>query len=161
MGPNLPAPPTAAEKASYSDRDLAVIIRTSLASFGALLISQARFVFQSPVFAWTFLPFVLATIAYYVISLLVNAGTRGFDHAAHINMVASWPGTYPSLDVFLPVCGEPLAVLHNTWRHVLELVRAYPGVATAYVLDDSGDERSARWPGVSALRIWSAPIGGG
>ena len=69
-GLNLPAPPTDAEKASYSDRDLAVIIRTSLASFGALLISQARFVFQSPVFAWTFLPFVLATIAYYVISLL-------------------------------------------------------------------------------------------
>ena len=33
----------AERKASYSDRDLAVIIRTSLASFGALLISQARF----------------------------------------------------------------------------------------------------------------------
>ncbi len=89
-GLNLPAAPSDAEKASYSDRDLAVIIRTSLASFGALLISQARFVFQSPVFVWTFLPFVLATIGYYVISLLVNVGTRGFDHDAHCKLVASW-----------------------------------------------------------------------
>ena len=69
-GLNLPAAPSDAEKASYSDRDLAVIIRTSLASFGALLISQARFVFQNPIFAWTFLPFVLATIVYYIISLM-------------------------------------------------------------------------------------------
>ena len=50
---------------------------------------------------------------------------------------------YPSLDVFLPVCGEPLPVLHNTWVHVFELVRAYPGTSTAYVLDDGTDERSA------------------
>ena len=141
-GLKLPAPPTDAEKASYSDRDLAVIIRTSLASFGALLISQARFVFQSPVFAWTFLPFVLATIAYYVISLLVNAGTRGFDHDAHSTLVAAWrPAHYPTLDIFLPVCGEPLTVLYNTWEHVLELARAYPGLAIVYVLDDSGDEQ--------------------
>lgn len=141
-GLKLPAAPTDAEKASYSDRDLAVIIRTSLASFGALLISQARFVFQSPVFAWTFLPFVLATIAYYVISLLVNAGTRGFDQDAHSRLVASWrPARYPTLDIFLPVCGEPLTVLYNTWEHVLELARAYPGLAIVYVLDDSGDEQ--------------------
>ena len=36
------------EKTGYSDRNLALIIRTSLASFGALLISQARFVFLKP-----------------------------------------------------------------------------------------------------------------
>ena len=141
-GLNLPAPPSDAAKASYSDRDLAVIIRTSLISFGALLISQARFVLQSPVFTLTFLPFVLATIAYYVMTLLVNVGTRGFDQEAHGRLVASWrPERYPSLDIFLPVCGEPLTVLHNTWVHVLELVRAYPGVATPYVLDDGSDER--------------------
>ena len=141
-GLNVPVSPSDTEKASYSDRDLAVIIRTSLASFGALLISQARFVFQTPVFFWTFLPLVLATIAYYIISLLVNAGTRGFDADGHRRLVASWrPTRYPSLDIFLPVCGEPLTVLHNTWVHVTELARAYPGVATAYVLDDSGDER--------------------
>ena len=48
---------------------------------------------------------------------------------------------YPSLDMFLPVCGEPLSVLANTWAHVFELIRAYPGTSTAYVLDDGTDER--------------------
>jgi cellulose synthase/poly-beta-1,6-N-acetylglucosamine synthase-like glycosyltransferase len=141
-GLSLPAPPTDVEKVGYTDRNLAVIIRTSLASFGALLLSQARFVFLSTTFTWLFLPFIVFTVAYYVISLYVNLGTHGFDQLAHRNLVSSWrPSRYPSLDVFLPVCGEPTTVLANTWSHVSELIRAYPGVATAYVLDDGTDER--------------------
>ena len=141
-GLGVPAAPTDAEKIGYADRNLALIIRTSLASFGALLISQARFVFLNPLFTWLFLPLVVFTIAYYLISLCVNVRTRGFDLAAHHELVAWWhPSRYPSLDVFLPVCGEPLAVLANTWTYVAELIRAYPGTATAYVLDDGTDER--------------------
>ena len=49
-GLSLPAAPTDEEKTGYADRNLALIIRTSLASFGALLISQARFVFLNPAF---------------------------------------------------------------------------------------------------------------
>jgi cellulose synthase (UDP-forming) len=140
-GLGLPAAPTSCEKTDYADRNLALIIRTSLVSFGALLISQARFVFLNPIFTWVFLPFVSFTIAYYILSLFVNAGTRGFDQAAHRVLVAGWrPTRYPSLDVFLPVCGEPLSVLSNTWTHVSELILAYPGTAIAYVLDDGTDE---------------------
>jgi cellulose synthase (UDP-forming) len=137
-----PEAPTDSEKTGYADRNFALITSTSLASFGALLISQARFVFLSPALTWFFLPFVAFTIGYYFLSLYVNAGTRAFDVAAHRKLVASWsPSRYPSLDVFLPVCGEPLAVLHNTWVHVSELVQAYPGTSTAYVLDDGTDDR--------------------
>jgi cellulose synthase (UDP-forming) len=136
----LPAAPADDEKTGYTDRNLELIIRTSLASFGALLISQTRFMFLSPVFEWLFLPFMAFTIAYYLISLCVNAGTRGFDYEAHRRLVAArWPA--PSLDVFLPVCGEPLAVLRNTWVHVFKLTRAYPGTATTYVLDDSANDQ--------------------
>jgi cellulose synthase (UDP-forming) len=138
----LPAAPTDSEKAGYADRNLTLIIRTSLASFAALLISQVRFVFLSPALTWAFLPFVAFTIAYYIISLFVNARTREFDEAAHRGLVASWsPSRYPSLDIFLPVCGEPLAVLYNTWVHVAELIQTYPGTSIAYVLDDGTDER--------------------
>jgi cellulose synthase (UDP-forming) len=141
-GLSLPAAPSDDEKASYADRNLALIIRTSLASFGALLISQARFVFLTPAFTWAFLPFLSFTVCYYGISLWVNAGTRGFDQDAHSRLVAAWrPARYPSLDIFLPVCGEPLAVLRNTWMHVAELRRAYPGRATAYVLDDGIEDQ--------------------
>jgi cellulose synthase (UDP-forming) len=139
-GRHLPAPPTDAEKLSYCDRNLALITRGSLASFGALLISQFRFIFLSPVFAWSFLPFVSFTLAYYLISLCVNFGTRGFDEAAHDRLVASWkPAAHPSLDVLLPICGEPIEVLRNTWVHVFELARAYRGTTTVHVLDDGAD----------------------
>ena len=141
--PKLPVPPSDAEKDLYADRNLALIVRASLASFGALLISQARFVTQSPpLLALT--PLIAFTLAYYVISLFVNFGTKGFDMDAHHRRVRDWrPRSYPTLDVFLPVCGEPIEVLRNTWVHVFRLLRAYPGLATAYVLDD-GDSREAQ-----------------
>lgn len=137
----LPAAPNDTEKASYADRNSALIARASLASFGALLISQARFISQElPLL--TFAPLILFTVAYYIISLCVNVGTHGFDMTAHRRFIASWrPARYPTLDVFLPVCGEPLTVLHNTWVHVFELVHRYPGIATPYVLDDSASEQ--------------------
>jgi hypothetical protein len=96
-GLGLPAAPTDEETTRYVDRNLALIVRTSLASFGALLISQARFVFLSPVFTWSLLPFVAFTCAYYLLSLCVNVGTHGFDHEAHRSLVTAWwPGQYPS-----------------------------------------------------------------
>jgi cellulose synthase (UDP-forming) len=142
-GQQLPVPPSDTEKKLYADRNLALIIRTSLASFGALLISQARFVALRPALL-VLTPLIAFTLAYYVISLVVNVGTRGFDIEGHQRLTRGWrPQRHPSLDVFLPVCGEPLAVLHNTWVHVLELMRAYPGLTTVYVLDD-GDSAQAR-----------------
>ena len=50
--------------------------------------------------------------------------------------------SYPDIDIFLPICGESLDLLHNTWVHVFELVQAYMGKATAYVLDDGADPRA-------------------
>ena len=50
----------------------------------------------------------------------------------------SWrPDVYPSVDVFLPVCGEPVEVLRNTWKYVPAMSEHYPGTVTPYVLDDS------------------------
>ena len=141
--PLLPVPPGEAEKASYSDRNIALILRASLFSFGALLISQARFIITAPPLL-VFAPLLAFTVVYYVISLFVNAGTRGFDTAEHRALVNAWdPVPYPSLDIFLPVCGEPVEILHNTWRYVAELVRCYPGAATAYVLDDAESSQAA------------------
>lgn len=135
-GPKLPVPPSDAEKDLYADRNLALIVRTSLASFGALLISQARFVALSPPLL-VLSPLIAFTLAYYVISLCVNFGTHGFDIDAHHRLVREWrPARYPDLDVFLPVCGEPIEVLRNTWEHVQRLLGAYPGLSAAYVLDD-------------------------
>jgi cellulose synthase (UDP-forming) len=50
---------------------------------------------------------------------------------------------YPNVDVFLPVCGEPLDVLKNTWVHVARMTQYYQGVVTPYVLDDAADQAVA------------------
>lgn len=41
----------------------------------------------------------------------------------------------PSVDIFLPVCGEPLPVLGNTWKGVKEI--QYKGQVSVWVLDDA------------------------
>ena len=65
---------------------------------------------------------------------------RGFDLPAHQRRVSAWaPDIHPDVDIYLPVCGEPLAVLRNTWAGVSQLVQAYPGIARPYVLDDAAD----------------------
>jgi cellulose synthase (UDP-forming) len=140
---DLPRAPSETEKGSYADRNLALIKRASLASFGALLISQAKFVRMEPALL-AFAPLLMFTVAYYVISVAVNAGTRGFDIERHRRLVRRWrPARYPSVDVFLPICGEPLEVLRNTWSSVSEMAREYPGRMVVYVLDDGASEAAA------------------
>ena len=52
--------------------------------------------------------------------------------------MASYQEQGETVDVFLPSCGEPLAVLDNTFRYVSTLT--WSGPKTVYVLDDSARE---------------------
>jgi cellulose synthase (UDP-forming) len=133
----LPKPPDDQEKYTYIKRRLWVLTGCSFVSFGCLITSQFRLT-QSSRWLWLYVPLLAFTVLYYLTSLRVNSFTRDFDLAAHRQLVRSWrPRVYPTVDVFLPVCGEPIEVLHNTWTHVRRLVQRYPGFATVYVLDDS------------------------
>lgn len=141
----LPQPPDDREKYSYIKRYLWVLTCCSMVSFGCLALSQFRLA-QSTPWLWVYLPFLLFTILYYLVSLSVNAFSRSFDLRAHRRLRWSWrPPVYPTVDVLLPVCGEPLEVLHNTWTHVAKMAQYYPGVVTPYVLDDAGS------PAVAAM----------
>lgn len=142
--PDLPLPPSRREKAAYRDRRLGYLMAASLVSFTALTTSQVLFLRMSP---WLLLlvPLMAFTTIYYLISLCVNLGTPGFDLDRHRRLVESWaPVRHPPVDVFLPVCGEAIDVLRNTWQHVAEMGRHYPGPVHVYVLDDSATaEREA------------------
>ena len=50
---------------------------------------------------------------------------------------------YPNVDVFLPVCGEPLDVIKNTWAHVAAHDAVLPGRGHALCLGRSGDQAVA------------------
>ena len=64
------------------------------------------------------------------------------------------------MDVHLPVCGEPLEVLRNTWSAVAELMAGYKGVVRAYVLDDGDDPEAARLAAEFGFSYWVRPSPG-
>ncbi|MEY9965990.1 cellulose synthase (UDP-forming) [Streptacidiphilus sp. MAP12-16] len=139
----LPQPPNDVEKYSYTNRRLWILTCCSIISFSCLLVSQVALARSTP-WLWIYLPFLVFTVIYYLISLRVNGFTKDFDIKAHRALVRAWrPEEYPTVDVFLPVCGEPIEVLHNTWTHVARLRDRYPGLVVPYVLDDSASSELA------------------
>ena len=140
----LPEPPTDAERASYSWRSLPSL--AAALSVGTLCVIAAQLLFETrslgsvPVVAAIFGGYTLVSLTYQLLSLPVHHAGPGFDLAAHDTAVRSWrPARLPSVDILLPVCGEPADVLRNAWAGVLELIAAYPGEARGHVLDDGPD----------------------
>jgi cellulose synthase/poly-beta-1,6-N-acetylglucosamine synthase-like glycosyltransferase len=138
----LPHPPDDEEKYSYIQRNLPYLTTTILIGSGCLVISQVRFEAHDLALA----PFILFTALYAIcqaISLPVNFAGRGFDLEAHQLRVRTWhPPSYPEVDIYLPICGEPIELLHNTWAAVAGLIESYDGQARAHVLDDGPSDEA-------------------
>ena len=136
-GPVLPVPPRDDEKYRYVKRGAWILTLASVASFPLLLFSQTRLMLEYHWF-WFYVPFVIMGALFLALPMITDGLARGFDFGDHQRLVNDWrPETYPSVDVFLPVCGEPVDVVRNTWKYVAEMSRHYQGTVTAYVLDDS------------------------
>lgn len=93
---------------------------------------------------YVFYPFLFFTFIYYSISTFIQGFGRPFDHETHREIVRAWkPKVYPSVDIFLPICGEDLRILSNTWEGIQNLQKRYKGKVVPYVLDDC-DESDAK-----------------
>ena len=143
----IPYPPTDEERDSYVWRALVYLAVGISLSAGCLVAAQVllevRLVSVLPWAAPLFCVYTFIYIVYQAVSLPVNFTGKGFDRVAHDQRVRTWePVVWPSVDVFLPICGEPLGVLLNTWAGVTELVRCHPGRVDVWVLDD-GDSDEA------------------
>jgi cellulose synthase (UDP-forming) len=137
--PVLPVPPTDSEKYSYVRRHVWVLSLCAAISVPPLVYGQVRMVLNSPWF-YVYVPFALFGVFCFVLSVTADGLSPGFDLAEHKRLVAGWmPLWYPSVDVFLPVCGEPIEVLRNAWTNVALLRKHYKGQVTPYVLDDSAN----------------------
>jgi cellulose synthase (UDP-forming) len=140
----LPLPPSDEEKISYAGRSLPLLFSALAISASFVVLAQILFEVKNP----AALPFILYTAIfgiYQLISLPINFTGCSFDLAAHQALIRTWrPIRYPSVDIFLPICGEPIEVLRNTWEGVRQLIRTYPGSANAYVLDDGDSDEAAR-----------------
>lgn len=133
----LPQPPDDSEKYHYVRYYGWLLTLLTAANFPLLLFSQVRMLINHQWFL-VYSPFLLFAVAFLAIPLLTDGIGRRFDFAEHRRLIANWrPGRYPTVDVFLPVCGEPIDVLWNTWTCVQQMRQHYPGQATPYVLDDA------------------------
>jgi len=141
-GPELPSPPTDEEKASYAWRSLPFLTSAITVSALCTIVAQAWFEIRYPI-AIPFAIYTLAYLAYQALSIPINFTGKNFDLKAHELRVMNWmPLFYPDVDIFLPVCGEPIDVLRNTWEGVDQLRVAYPGRAFPWVLDDGWSDEA-------------------
>jgi Glycosyl transferase family group 2 len=135
-GPVLPEPPDERDKASYAWRPRPIPAIALSISALPIVIAQFWLEFSHPalaIFAWC----TTIYLAYQAVTIPMTLACRGFDAGAHSERVRRWqPARHPDVDICLPICGESLAVLRNTWAGVRELVDAYPGCAMPVVLDD-------------------------
>lgn len=126
-----------------------LVMTVSLVSFTCLIISQSKFLLLNPWLVAVYSLFLMFTIAYYLIAFVVNFGAKSFDVEAHKRKVTAWrerkarEGGYPTVDFMLPIAGEPLEVLRNTWLGVCQVMNEYPGRVTAFVLNDGSSAEPA------------------
>jgi cellulose synthase (UDP-forming) len=147
----MPTPITVASRTSFgwlmppSDEEKYSYLRTSqhrwvfwvsALAMAGVAVSLVGLATQS---YWTLaflLPLVLL-VAEQLMSLRTSTFRRRLSFTDHAVTVELWePDQVPSVDVFIPTCGEDMDVLSNTAHHVRNL--AWPGELKVYVLDDGG-----------------------
>jgi cellulose synthase/poly-beta-1,6-N-acetylglucosamine synthase-like glycosyltransferase len=133
----LPQPPTDREKYSYVRRHAWVLTICTLLAFPPLVYSQIR-MFEDSRWFLLYAPFMAFGTLCFLLSLVVDGMSRSFNLSAHKRVAENWrPLWYPSVDIFMPTCGEPMEILRNSYVHVDALRKKYKGPVTPYVLDDA------------------------
>src|SRR6204780_1336109 len=146
-GPEPPRPPDDEEKYSYVWRNLPYLTTVIVIGSSCVVFSQLRFETQDLALS-PFLFFTAIFVIYQATSLPVNFAGAGFDLDAHQARIQAWrPSSYPDVDIYLPICGEPVDLLRNTWTAVLGLIGDYQGDARAFVLDDGPSEAARSMAG--------------
>ncbi|WP_035803155.1 glycosyltransferase family 2 protein [Kitasatospora mediocidica] len=131
---HLPAPPNDQELYWYfGPQRRWVLICTSLA-FVFTAATMLTFALRTPAL-WAFLAVLGLNVAALALSSLNSLRSRRLTRQSHEVLVRAWqPARAPSVDLYLPTCGEPLAVLENAYRAVA--AADWPGELTVWVLDD-------------------------
>jgi len=136
----LPSPPNATEKYLYVEgrRWLFYIF----ASLSTVLLSSGSYVFTwaNPEL-WLYGILVTFVFFYLLVSYLVGLKGKPFDYSRHQAIRSKWINhmVFPTVDVYLPVCGEPYEVLENTWKYVAGLFWPEDKL-NVHVLDDKPNE---------------------
>ena len=138
----LPQPPPVAEQFSIFGKQkrrlLAVTIFTL--SLGSLYGIWAVFSKSWMLYPWIGMLVIL--VPWSVYTLILTLVRPSITAASHDQVFADTSQDLASVDIFIPVCGERLEVLANTFRHMRGL--AWRGPWRVYVLDDGASREVHR-----------------
>jgi cellulose synthase/poly-beta-1,6-N-acetylglucosamine synthase-like glycosyltransferase len=133
----LPTPPHDADKMLYLTSNRWLLFGCGVFSFLSLSTGLWLFVRANPAFYWFGACVGFFTI-YLVISYIgVCALGSDFDYDEHVSIVTKNFDFKPTVDIFLPCCGESIEILENTWTYVKQL--DYPHFKV-HVLDDGAKD---------------------
>lgn len=116
----LPKAPTDTEKYLYVETNRWLLYSFGITSFVILTAGMVLFGLSHPAFYWHLI-FTTITVFYLGISYLIGVSGRDFDLAKHKHQTRLYRFHEPTLDVYLPCCGESLEILENTYKHIKAL----------------------------------------
>ena len=137
----LPTPPTDTEKYFYVQMKRPFLLSCHSIALIILVYGASRFAGASPIYTWFALAVSLSEV-YIISGLFVALIGKEFDLKSHGKLLEKntlTRGVAPTVDIYLPVCREPLEVLENTWKYITAL--QYPAERlSVFVLDDGADK---------------------
>jgi cellulose synthase (UDP-forming) len=121
------------------------------------LFGYYQFVGLNPWY-WIFGVIYAFITLYHITNYTTNLFWTKFDEIRHEYIVNRYLeqhtqnqpkyGQVPTIDVFLPICGEDLSIIQRTWYGVKRMKEEYEkilgGKVTVYVGDDKGDSEAGR-----------------
>ncbi|GAB1692306.1 glycosyltransferase family 2 protein [Krasilnikovia sp. M28-CT-15] len=141
--PLLPAPPDDTELYAYFGPQRRWVLLCVSLSYTFTAATLFFFSLRHPAL-WVFLAVLALNAVAWLLSCVDGQRQRRITRDSHELLLRAWrPALAPSVDVFLPTCGEPIAVLRNAYTHAARL--RWDGPLRFWVLDD------AARPGVRAL----------
>ena len=137
----LPTPPTETEKYAYMQMKRPFLLSCHGIALISLLYGASRFASASPIYSWFALLVSLSEL-YIISGLFVAILGKEFDPKSHAKLLenhSATAGVPPTVDIYLPVCREPLEVVENTWKYIAAL-QYPPEKLSVFVLDDGADK---------------------
>ncbi|HEY0220876.1 MAG TPA: glycosyltransferase family 2 protein [Candidatus Paceibacterota bacterium] len=135
----LPTPPSNTEKYKYFKSRLRwpfiwLLISATGVMYGYIKVAEKNYFFA------TSLVFLVVMIPPVIVNFWLRIQKPRLTKDIHRKIIGSYrPTSYPSVDVYLPCCGEPLHVLDNTFHYVSRV--KWKGVFNVYVLDDANSDK--------------------
>ncbi len=105
------------------------------------MCGMVLFIFNNP----KLIPYTLfcsLTLAYLFFTYLIGLLGKDFNDNKHRSIVTRWidRSFCEEIDILLPVCGEHIDIIRNTWDYVKKLKEAHEGKILVHVLDDSKND---------------------